>query len=443
MQLYPEQKYAADAIMDQPLLLLADVGAGKTATALHAIACRAVAYGKKRTLVLGTKRICDMVWGPEIDKWLPGYTFASAAGKSTDERLAILNDPKIDIVCLNYENIIWAVAEFGKRLPRLFPQLVIDESSRLENPAAKSFRSIKPILPLFKWRLPMTASPCANYLHDLWGSAYLADLGATFGEYKEAFLQTYFRQVSKNGRLEWIPKHDTRDRIDALLKNVAYRMPFEWHPPVEIDMVLPLNPKVKALQARIDRELKEELEVTIDGVTYARNGERVYLKMLQLSSGNVYTNDGEFQHLHKDKYVALAEIVEEARGEPMMVVYQFDHELQGILEAFPQARLLDGNQTLVDWNDGLIEILVVHPRSCGHGLNAQLSHCDLQVWFSPTIDAELYGQTIGRLNRPGNPKTVRVIRLIMQGTKDRASYQVVAARQRGESATLDSFENDN
>jgi hypothetical protein len=62
------------------------------------------------------------------------------------------------------------------------------------------------------------------------------------------------------------------------------------------------------------------------------------------------------------------------------------------------------------------------------------------VWFSPTTDAELYGQTIGRLNRPGNPKTIRVFRLIMQGTKDRAAYMVVAARQRGESLTLEAFE---
>jgi len=84
-------------------------------------------------------------------------------------------------------------------------------------------------------------------------------------------------------------------------------------------------------------------------------------------------------------------------------------------------------------------VLLVHPKSCGHGLNAQLGGCDLQVWFTPTTDAEYYTQSIGRLNRPGNPKTIRVMRLIMQGTKDRAAYMVVAARQRGENATLESF----
>jgi SNF2 family DNA or RNA helicase len=164
--------------------------------------------------------------------------------------------------------------------------------------------------------------------------------------------------------------------------------------------------------------------------------------MLQLSSGNVYNDAGETLEVHQDKLTALQEIVDEAKGEPMMVVFQFDHERDVLLEAFSQARLLDSNETLADWNAGKIEMLLVHPRSCGHGLNAQLSQCDLQVWFTPTTDAELYTQTVGRLNRPGNPKTVRVIRLIMQGTKDRASYLVVAARQRGEDATLESFENE-
>lgn len=435
------QDEAAAVISNDSKLLLADVGAGKTATALDAIVRRERTSVAERTLVLGTKRICDMVWGPEVEIWTPGFSYESAAGKSADERRKIFEDERIDIVGLNYENLIWAAKEYGERLPKMFPQLVIDESSKLENPSSKSFKAIKELLPLFDWRLPMTASPRANYMHDLWGSAYLADLGATFGVYKEAFLQNFFRQVNKNGRLEWIPKHDTEERLNALLKKVAYRMPFEWHEPVEIDVVLPLDPLVKKIQNQIDVEIKEEEIVTIDGVTYARYGSRVNAKMIQLSSGHVYTDDGGYKCIHHAKYEALEEIVAEAKGEPMMIVYQFDHEVDQLLARFPQAKLLGGDKiTLQEWNASQIPILIVHPRSCGHGLNAQLSQCDLQVWFSPTTDAELYTQTVGRLNRPGNPKTVRVIRLIMQGTKDRASYMVVAARQRGENATLESFE---
>jgi SNF2 family DNA or RNA helicase len=445
MKLRDSQVTAAAVVSPESKLLLADVGAGKTAAALEAVTLRALVHRMPgRTLVLGTKRICDMVWGPEIKTWAAGYNYASAAGLSPAERRAILFDTDIDIVGINFENLIWAANEFGSKLTDLFPNLIIDESSKLENPASKSFRAIKPILPLFQWRLPMTGTPRANYLHDIWGSVYLADLGASLGQYKEAFLQKFFMQVRRGGRLAWIPKHNSEQRIYELIKHVVHRMPFEWHDPVEIDYTIKLNPKVKAIMAEIDKRFRNEEAVVIDGVTYARMGARVNAKMLQLSSGHIYTDDGGYECIHHDKYEALEEIVTEAKGEPLMVVYQFEHEVDQLLARFPQAKLLDDDpQTLADWNDRKIDILIVHPRSCGHGLNAQLSQCDLQVWFTPTTDAELYTQTVGRLNRPGNPKTVRIIRLIMQGTKDKASYLVVAARQRGEDATLRSFEDDN
>lgn len=441
VKLRPSQEKAATVISAESKLLLADVGAGKTATALQALTARSDIYGMTRTLILGTKRICEMVWGPEIKTWQPQFTYACAAGLPADERRRIMMDTSIDIVGLNFENLAWAVEEFGENLPILSPNLIIDESSKLENPTSKSFRAIKPLLPLFGWRLPMTGTPCANYLSDLWGSCYLADLGATFGEYKEAFLQTYFKQVMKHGRLTWVPRHDTAERINEKMQGVVHRMPFEWRESVEIDVVLPLNKKVAKIMANVD-SLMEEEAITVDGVTYARNGSRVYLKQIQLSSGHVYTDDGGYKCIHHDKYDALEEIVAEAKGEPMMVVYLFEHEREQLMARYLQARLLDSDKTLAEWNAGEIEILLAHPKSCGHGLNAQLSHSDLQVWFSPTIDAEFYRQTVGRLNRSGNPKTVRVIRLIMQGTKDRASYLVVAARMRGEDATLESFEHD-
>ena len=440
--LRPAQAAAVKAITHQSTLLLAKVGAGKTATALTAVAHRSLVYGKQRTLVLGTVRICDMVWGDEVNKWLPSYTYASAAGKTPAQRRAIMENPKIDIVGLNYDNLMWACKEFGSNLAKLFPQLIIDESSRLENPGSKSCKALDPILPFFKWRLPMTGSPRANHLHDLWGNVYLADLGKALGVYKQAFLQFFFIEVRRRVGTDWLPRADAEAAIYFRLNcfNSVHRMPFEWQEPTELDVVLPINPRVKALQGNITKELKEHDVVAIDGVTYARDGCRLATKMFQLSSGFVYRDDDTVDHIHSDKMNALEEIVNEAKGEPLMVVYAYDSEKQAILDRFPQARTLDDPATLAKWNSGKIDMLVVHPLSCGHGLNAQFSGSDLIVWFTPTTDAELYGQTIGRLNRPGNSKVVRVMRLIMQGTKDRAAYNVVAARQKGEFATLEAFE---
>lgn len=439
--LRPEQNDAAVDICITPHLLLADVGAGKTATALNAILRQHLLFGKQRVLVVGTKRICNLVWSEEISLWAPNLKYRSVAGLQPQQRKAILEDQSLDVVGINFDNLIWLANTYGASIAELFPLLVIDECSLLENPRSKTFKAFKPLLPAFQWRLPMTGTPRANHLYDLWGSVYLADLGKSLGEYREAFLQRWFFPVKRKVGIDWVPKAGAEEEIYAKARGVVHRMAFTQEKPIEINVLIPLNPEVKAINKLIDINVREDEDsVNIDNVTYASNGHRNFTKQLQLSSGHVYADDGSVIHLHTDKLEALQEIVKEAKGEPIMVVFQFDHERDAILEWFPQARLLDDDAVLAEWNQGKIEMLLVHPRSCGHGLNAQFSGSDLQVWFTPTPDAELYTQTVGRMNRPGSTKPLRVIRLIMQGTKDMASYLVVAARQRGEHATLEMFE---
>lgn len=438
--LRPAQSEAVKVLFPESKLLLADVGAGKTATACRAIRARTMLYGRRRVLVIGTKRICESVWGDEIAKWTPEFAYANAAGLHADKRVSLMFDRSIDIVGLNFDNLIWAVSYFGAKLAELFPWVVIDESSKLENPKSKTFQAFKPLLPLFEWRLPMTGTPRANHLYDLWGSAYLADGGEALGKYREAFIQNWFFPVKRPGGIVYLPKANAEQEIYARLVDVVHRMPFDSTKPIEIDVLLSCNPTVKALQAEITKRLRDgDADVVINGITYTRAGKRSHVKELQLSSGFVYDDVKNVTHLHDDKINALKEIMAEAKGEPVMVVYQFDHERDAIIRAFPQARTMD-KVTLQEWNQGDIEMLLVHPLSCGHGLNAQFSGSDLQVWFTPTSDAELYTQTIGRMNRPGAAKAIRVMRLIMKGTKDLACYMVVAARQRGEAATLEMFE---
>lgn len=439
--LRPAQNTAAADVCIKPHLLLADVGAGKTATALNAILRQQMFFGKQRVLVVGTKRICNLVWSEEINLWAPNLKYRSVAGLPAQQRKAILEDRSLDVVGINFDNLIWLANTYGVSIAELFPLLVIDECSLLENPRSKTFKAFKPLLPAFQWRLPMTGTPRANHLYDLWGSVYLADLGKSLGEYREAFLQRWFFPVKRKVGIDWVPKAGAEEEIYAKAKSVVHRMAFTQEKPIEINYLLPLNPNVKRINQWIDEDLaKGELISRDAGVTYASNGHRNFTKQLQLSSGHLYADDGSVIHLHTDKLEALQEIVNEAKGEPMMVVFQFDHERDAILEWFPQARLLDDDAVITEWNQGKIEMLLVHPRSCGHGLNAQFSGSDLQVWFTPTPDAELYTQTVGRMNRPGITRPLRVIRLIMQGTKDMASYLVVAARQRGEHATLEMFE---
>jgi SNF2 family DNA or RNA helicase len=69
------------------------------------------------------------------------------------------------------------------------------------------------------------------------------------------------------------------------------------------------------------------------------------------------------------------------------------------------------------WNAGEIEILLIHPKSAGHGLNLQHGGHHM-VFMSLPGSLELYEQTVGRLHRGGQTKPVWCYALLSSGTID-------------------------
>ena len=84
-------------------LVLASVGAGKTAIALTAME-EMVRYGiVKRWLVLAPKRVCTDVWMQEKMKWNSPLSMAIAVGTPQTRLDAFMS--KVDVVVFNYDNL--------------------------------------------------------------------------------------------------------------------------------------------------------------------------------------------------------------------------------------------------------------------------------------------------------------------------------------------------
>ena len=69
------------------------------------------------------------------------------------------------------------------------------------------------------------------------------------------------------------------------------------------------------------------------------------------------------------------------------------------------------------WNRGEIELLLIHPKSAGHGLNLQHGGSRM-VFLSLPWSLEEYEQTIGRLHRSGQRHDVWVYVLQTDKTID-------------------------
>ena len=74
---------------------------------------------------------------------------------------------------------------------------------------------------------------------------------------------------------------------------------------------------------------------------------------------------------------------------------------------YPQARTIDEPGVIDAWNRGEVELLLIHPKSAGHGLNLQHGGCRM-VFMSLPWSLEEYEQTVGRLHRSGQRHDVWV-----------------------------------
>ena len=144
-------------------------------------------------------------------------------------------------------------------------------------------------------------------------------------------------------------------------------------------------------------------------------------KLLQLANGAAYDENRGVQEIHSAKLDALEDILEAANGHPVLVFYNYKHDLERIRRRFPQCRALrkgaDGSKDIADWNAGKIELLAVHPASAGHGLNLQ-DGGNVIVWFGLTWSLELYQQANARLYRQGQKRSVIIHHLVAEDTID-------------------------
>ena len=118
-------------------------------------------------------------------------------------------------------------------------------------------------------------------------------------------------------------------------------------------------------------------------------------------------------------------ILNELEGYPLMLFYEFNHELERLKKHFPSAAVLgkgvtakQGMEVERAWNNNETELLLLHPKTGGHGLNLQESRCRDICWLTITWDLELYEQAFSRVWRQGIEHPVTLHHITALNTMD-------------------------
>jgi SNF2 family DNA or RNA helicase len=396
-------------------------GGRKTSITLEAFR-RLREQGRAETmLIIAPLRVCRQTWRQEAAKWeqFKDFKFSLLHGDKKDERLK----DDADIWLINPEGIPWLCDRyFGRSFP--WDVVCIDELTKFKNAQAERSKAIRPRLKGVQYRWGLTGSLASNGYMDLFGTMLVLDDGAALGRYITHYRDQYFTVGYDGFTYELMP--GAEQRIINRIQPYWFKMDdadYAQLPPLVDDA---REVELSAPQRKLYDKMKKDMIAALpEGVITAANAAACYSKLSQMANGAVYVGDQkqEVSHIHDLKLEVVDELVDELNGSPLLIAYEFNHDLDRLKAWYakrfatkddpaPVLPYLGKGTTpkqedawVAAWNKGLLPILAAHPASAGHGLNMQgASACDV-AWFSITWDFELYDQFIRRIRRDGTQAT--------------------------------------
>ena len=407
--------------------LFLEMGLGKTVITLTAIdELMNDSFEVSRVLVIAPLRVAEDTWSRESNKWdhLKHLKISKILGSAADRIRAL--KAQADIYVINRENVVWLVEYLEEnRMKWPFDMVVIDELSSFKNNQAKRFKALRRTRPAIDRIVGLTGTPAANSLMDLWAEMYLLDRGERLGRTLTAYRGNWFRPGYGNGYVtyKWEPRRGALEAITKRIADITVSMKAEDYLtlPDKVESTIEVSLDEKGLKAY--KEMEKESLIELEGEEIAAlDAAAVMSKLLQMANGFIYDEAHNPRHIHEAKLDALGEILEAAES-PVLVYYNFQADKDAILSRFHEAKLLENDSTIEEWNKGKIKILLAHPASAGYGLNLQ-DGGHIMAWYGLPWSLEQYLQAVARLQRQGQKYPVMVYHLIAKGTVDE---QVVAS----------------
>lgn len=415
--LRPYQDEAVDFLIDNPFAgLFIDMGLGKTAIILHAIL-----EFEGPVLLIGPIRVIETVWEKEAREWAATRNLRFSLLRGTPAQRKAAAGVEADIYMVNPE-----LLEEALELRNDYKVLVIDESTLFKNPSSKRFKTLRKHLARFDRRVIATGTPAPNSLMDLWSQVFILDRGERLDRAFSRFKNKYFYQTDWQG-FKFEPHDWAKDKIVEAVSDVVYRVPDVGVLParevIRNTVTIPLPPKARKVYAQMEKEAFAELKG--QKVLTAATAATAMMKLRQIAGGFVYDEEGKVHAIHTEKIQAVESILAET-GSPVLLVYQFKHELAALKKAFPQGVEFTSDRE-ADWNEGKLPLVFVHPQNAGHGLNLQFGGHTMIV-YSGSFSLEQMSQIMKRIDRPGQKHPVIYHFLVAEDSVDNLLMGVLERR---------------
>lgn len=324
----------------------------------------------------------------------------------------------------------WLAKNFGER-----GLIAIDESTTIKNPKAKRTKTLLKIAAGFKYRRILTGSPVTKSPMDIY--AQFEFLGPrllkldSFYAFQGRYCVMHRRTMGRHS-FNQVVGYRYLDELTDLVDQHSFRV-------LKKDCLdLPEKTFVARYVSLTDEQIKMYEQLRTLAMTMLDNGELVtapavvtqLLRMQQVLSGHLKTDDGEMVYFPSRRMDALLEIMEEHGGKAI-VWSRFRYDIQQITAALNKAfgegsaaayygdtSDEERNNIVRDFQnpDHPLRFFVGNQATAGYGLT--LTEADLVVYFANSFSLEHRLQSQDRVHRIGQRRAVTYIDLITPETID-------------------------
>ena len=263
----------------------------------------------------------------------------------------------------------------------------------------------------------LTGTPAAQSPVDAFGLAKLINpdnIPKFYGQFRD-------KVMYKVTQFKWAPKPGAQKYVHSVLqpairfeKDQCLDLPEVTH----VDRDAPLTPQQRKYYA----ELKKHMTMDAAGESItAVNAATNINKLLQISGGAVYSDDGQVLEFDvSNRLNVVLEVIEEA-SHKVLVFVPFTHTIE-LLEAFLQKHNIScgviNGKVPVNRRSDLVKqfqeqpdphVLIIQPQAASHGLT--LTEANTIIWYAPVTSVETYLQANARIDRPGQKNAMTVVHI--------------------------------
>jgi superfamily II DNA or RNA helicase len=404
---------------------LSDIGTGKTLGMLWAADYLMQQGVINKVLVLSPLSTLQRVWQDEIFQHFLATRKAVILHGTREKRLAALKE-NADFYIINHDGLGVGSSRGprGVELGELgiairdrtdINQIIVDEGSVYKDAATLRYKVLKQVIqnkPGLWWA---TGTVTPNAPTDAHAQAKMVDLA-----YNESYRGFQDRTMMRISQFKWVPKPDA-NRIAAGILQPAIR----FHRSECLDLP-PCQSVLRDVELTPDQKkaliaLKTQLAAMVgQGAINAVNEAALRTKMLQVSMGAVYDTDHEAHKIDcSPRLKVMREVIEQTNDKllifaPLTSVINLlysdlrkDYSVEKINGEVSPGKRAEIFRAFQQEKDP--RIIVADARAMAHGLT--LTAAATIIWYGPTDMPEVYTQANGRINRPGQTKSMLIVRL--------------------------------